>query len=116
MLFEELGIQYDYTSTRHDVYNDFFNRILPHSILYKRFGGLFSGRKFVQCAEGIQDFIKENDLKFEDLHRIFVNQGPGSFSGIRTSLAIAKGISLSKNIQLYGYNTFRWACAKFYNK
>ncbi len=67
-------------------------------------------------AQHILDFIKENDLKFEDLHRIFVNQGPGSFSGIRTSLAIAKGISLSKNIQLYGYNTFSWACAKFYNK
>ena len=67
-------------------------------------------------AQHILDFVKENDLKFEDLHRIFVNQGPGSFSGIRTSLAIAKGISLSKNIQLYGYNTFSWACAKFYNK
>ena len=67
-------------------------------------------------AQQILDFIKENDLKFEDLHRIFVNQGPGSFSGIRTSLAIAKGIGLSKNIQLYGYNTFRWACEKFYNK
>ena len=67
-------------------------------------------------AQQILDFVKENDLKFEDLHRIFVNQGPGSFSGIRTSLAIAKGISLSKNIQLYGYNTFMWSCAKFYNK
>ena len=57
MLFEELDIKYEYDSRRNDVYNDFFNRILPHSILYKRFGGLFSGRKFVQCAEGIQDFI-----------------------------------------------------------
>ncbi len=67
-------------------------------------------------AQQILDFVKENDLKFENLHQIFVNQGPGSFSGIRTSLAIAKGISLSKNIQLYGYNTFMWSCAKFYNK
>ena len=45
-----------------------------------------------------------------------MNQGPGSFSGLRTSLAIAKGISLSKNIKLYGYDTFTWSCAKFYNK
>ena len=64
----------------------------------------------------ILDFIKENRLKFEDLNHIFVNQGPGSFSGLRSSLAIAKGISLSKNINLYGFNTFIWACAKFYNK
>ena len=64
----------------------------------------------------ILDFIIKNHLKFEDLDQIFVNQGPGSFSGLRSSLAIAKGISLSKNIKLYGYDTFIWACAKFYNK
>ena len=48
--------------------------------------------------------------------QIFVNQGPGSFSGLRSSLAIAKGISLSKNIKLCGYDTFIWSCAKFYNQ
>ena len=31
-------------------------------------------------------------------------------------MAIAKGISISKNIQLYGYDNFRWSCVKFYNK
>jgi len=67
-------------------------------------------------AKHILDFLIENHLKFEDLNQIFVNQGPGSFSGLRTSLAIAKGISLSKNISLCGYNTFIWSCAKFYNK
>ena len=67
-------------------------------------------------AKHILDFIIENHLNFEDICRIFVNQGPGSFSGLRTSLAIAKGISLSKNIKLYGYDTFTWSCAKFYNK
>jgi len=67
-------------------------------------------------AKHILDFIDENHLKLEDLEQIFVNQGPGSFSGLRSSLAIAKGISISKNIKLYGYNTFIWSCAKFYNK
>ena len=67
-------------------------------------------------AQYILDFIEENHLKFEDLGQIFVNQGPGSFSGLRSSLAIAKGISLSKNIKLYGYDTFMWSSAKFYNK
>jgi tRNA A37 threonylcarbamoyladenosine modification protein TsaB len=45
-----------------------------------------------------------------------VNQGPGNFSGLRGSLAIAKGVSLSKNLNLFGYNTFIWSCAKFFNK
>jgi len=62
------------------------------------------------------DFFKEHDLKFGDISNIFVNQGPGNFSGLRGSLAIAKGVSLAKNLNLFGYNTFIWSCAKFFNK
>ena len=64
----------------------------------------------------ILDFFNENNLKFEDISQIFVNQGPGNFSGLRGSLAIAKGISLAKNLNLFGYNTFIWSCAKFFNE
>ena len=62
------------------------------------------------------DFFKENNIKFGDISEIFVNQGPGNFSGLRGSLAIAKGVSLAKNLNLFGYNTFIWSCAKFFNK
>ena len=62
------------------------------------------------------DFFKENNIKFGDISEIFVNQGPGNFSGLRGSLAIAKGVSLSKNLNLFGYNTFIWSCVKFFNK
>ena len=61
-------------------------------------------------------FFEENNLKFDDISQIFVNQGPGNFSGLRGSLATAKGVSLSKNLNLFGYNTFIWSCAKFFNK
>jgi len=64
----------------------------------------------------ILDFFMENNLNFEDISQIFVNQGPGNFSGLRGSIAVAKGISLSKNLNLSGYNTFIWSCAKFFNK
>ena len=64
----------------------------------------------------ILDFFVENNLNFDDIAQIFVNQGPGNFSGLRGSLAIAKGISLSKNLSLFGYDTFIWSCAKFFNK
>jgi len=63
----------------------------------------------------ILDFFIEKELKFDDLSKIYVNQGPGNFSGLRSSLAIAKGISISKNLDLFGYNTFLWSCAKFFN-
>ena len=61
-------------------------------------------------------FFKKNNLKFENLSEIFVNQGPGNFSGLRSSLAIAKGISLSNNVTLFGYDTFLLCCSKYLNK
>jgi len=64
----------------------------------------------------ILDFFEENNLSFSDISQIFVNQGPGNFSSLRGSLSIAKGISLSKNLNLFGYNTFIWSCTKFFNK
>ena len=64
----------------------------------------------------ILDFFNENNLKFDDISQIFVNQGPGNFSGLRGSLAIAKGLCLAKDLNLFGYNTFIWSCAKFFQK
>ena len=64
----------------------------------------------------ILDFFASNNLKFENIANIYVNQGPGNFSGLRTSLAIAKGISIAKNLKLFGYNTFLWLCADFFKK
>ncbi len=64
----------------------------------------------------ILSFITENKVEFDDFSEIFVNQGPGSFSGLRGSLATAKGISLAKNFKLTGYDTFIWSCSKFYKK
>jgi len=54
----------------------------------------------------ILDFFVEKDLNFNDISEILVNQGPGNFSALRSALATAKGISLAKNLKLFGYNTF----------
>ena len=64
----------------------------------------------------ILDFLSEKNLNFTDINEIFVNQGPGNFSSLRSSLAVAKGISLSKNIHLFGYNTFILTISKFFGK
>ena len=64
----------------------------------------------------ILNFFKKNNLKFDDISQIFVNQGPGNFSGLRGSLATAKGVCLSKNLNLFGYDTFIWSCARFFDK
>jgi len=64
----------------------------------------------------IIDFFTKNNLSLSDISEIFVNQGPGNFSALRSSLATAKGISIAKNLRLFGYNTFLWSCAKFLDK
>ena len=49
-------------------------------------------------------FFNENSIKLGQLNNIFVNQGPGKFSGIRTSIAVAKALSITNNLNLYGFN------------
>ena len=55
-------------------------------------------------ASNILNLTKKYKVKIDDKFSIFVNIGPGRFSSIRTSLAVAKGIKISKKINLYGYN------------
>ena len=51
----------------------------------------------------IAEFLKKNKANVDKNFSIIVNQGPGSFSSIRVSLAVAKGIKISKKINLYGF-------------
>ena len=48
-------------------------------------------------------FLKKNKINLDDIKKIFVNQGPGKFSSLRISISVAKAISLSKNIELIGF-------------
>ena len=51
------------------------------------------------------EFFNENAIKLDELNNIFVNQGPGKFSGIRTSIAVAKALSITHGLNLYGFNS-----------
>jgi len=50
-------------------------------------------------------FFNKYKIELKDIEKIFVNQGPGKLSSIRTSISIAKAIALSKNISLIGFNS-----------
>jgi len=50
-------------------------------------------------------FLENNHLNIKNISNIFVNQGPGKFSGIRASLATAKGLSFANKIDLYGFSS-----------
>ncbi len=51
----------------------------------------------------ILNFLKSHDLTIDGKFSVIVNQGPGSFSAVRISLAVAKGLQISKKVKLYGY-------------
>jgi len=50
-------------------------------------------------------FLENNHLNIDKINNIFVNQGPGKFSGIRASLATAKALSFVNKIDIYGFNS-----------
>ncbi len=52
----------------------------------------------------INDFLNYNYLKIEDISKLYVNRGPGSFAGIRNSLAVVKAIYLAKKIDFYCFS------------
>ncbi len=54
-------------------------------------------------VNNIFDFVKQKKARIDKNFSIIVNIGPGSFSGVRISLAVAKGIKISKGSKLYGY-------------
>ena len=51
----------------------------------------------------ILSFLNKHKVKLDESFSVIVNQGPGSFSGVRTALAVAKGLEISKKIKLYGF-------------
>ncbi len=50
-------------------------------------------------------FLEENNTKINEINNIFVNQGPGKFSGIRSSIATAKAICVTNKLNLYAFNS-----------
>ncbi len=56
-----------------------------------------------QLVLNILNLIKKYKVNINNNFSILVNNGPGSFSSIRVSLAVAKGIKISKKIKLFGF-------------
>ena len=56
-----------------------------------------------QLVLNILNLVKKYKVNINNKFSIIVNIGPGSFSSIRTSLSVAKGMKISKKINLYGF-------------
>ena len=52
----------------------------------------------------IDAFLKKNRTSINEISSLYVNRGPGSFAGIRTSLSIVKGIHFTKKIDYFSFS------------
>ena len=52
----------------------------------------------------INDFLSSKSIKIVDINAIYINQGSGSFAGIRNSMSVVKAFNVAKNIDYYCYN------------
>ena len=88
-----------------DAANDkiFFTIIADNKSYTTEFGN--NRENFDKLTILIVKFLENHHLNIRNLSNIFVNQGPGKFSGIRASLATAKAISFVNKIDLYCFNS-----------
>ena len=88
-----------------DAANDkiFFIIIADNKSYTSEFGN--NRENFDKLAILFVKFLENHQLNIKNLNNIFVNQGPGKFSGIRASLAIAKALSFANKIDLYGFSS-----------
>ena len=52
----------------------------------------------------INNFLNTYNFTIGSINKIYVNSGPGSFAGIRNSLAIVKAFNITSKIDYYCYS------------
>jgi len=60
----------------------------------------------VELGPQIALLLRRSGCSLDDLQAIAVALGPGSYTGLRIGMALAKGLAVSKGLQLVGVSTF----------
>ena len=75
---------------------------------------IFKGKEYSiqhnNCRENFDElvilvfgFLKENRVDLINIDNVFINQGPGKYTSIRSAISIVKALKISKKINIYGY-------------
>ena len=57
-------------------------------------------------VQSISDFLNDHNFAYQDLDRIIVASGPGSFTGIRSVISFAKAVQSTTNCKVVCVNYF----------
>ena len=60
---------------------------------------------FDELVNLVFNFLEVNFINLSKIDNIFINQGPGKFTSIRSAISIVKALKITKNINIYGYYT-----------
>lgn len=61
--------------------------------------------QLVWLAPSLQDFLKRNEVKWEDIKGVAVTSGPGSYTGLRLSVVSARSIAQVLGVPVAPINT-----------
>src|SRR5699024_12406680 len=61
----------------------------------------------VQLMPAIDEALKQVKLTLDDLDRIAVAKGPGSYTGLRIAATVAKSLAWTKDIELVGVSSLK---------
>ena len=64
-----------------------------------------SRENFDKIVSLLNKFLSEKDTNINQIKKIYINKGPGKFSSLRTSISIAKALSLANKIELVGFTS-----------
>ena len=56
-------------------------------------------------SKNLDNLLEQSGISLQDIDRVMVTLGPGSFSGLRTGVAFCQGICFSGARKLYGVST-----------
>ncbi len=81
---------------------------------------LFQDQKLLACREEsgsyshsenlaifIDEILKESSLTYEQLNAVLISKGPGSYTGLRIGISLAKGLCFSLQIPLISVDTLK---------
>ena len=57
----------------------------------------------ITLVSEILEFLNKHKVKLNQNFSVIVNQGPGSYSGVRIALSVAKGLEISNKVKLFGF-------------
>ena len=62
-----------------------------------------SRKNFDELVNLVFNFLKENHIDLSIIDNVFINQGPGKYTSIRSAISLVKGLKITKDINVYGY-------------